>query len=201
MPEKTGKGFGKVSYLSFRANWQHCPIGDTKPAGVSSNKMKTPEEQKFEHIVRRMQTDRSVNAPDDALRYVKNLIRARAGEQRVSVLERIAAVLRIDLAPGVAAFGERSGSASEARQMLFESGDNAVDMRITAATDGFEIRGQILGDGFEGSPIELKGNGVLVTSKTDTVSHFSLPAVSAGDYSLSVRGEGREIFIEKISLQ
>ncbi len=162
--------------------------------------MKTSE-QRLEHMIRRMQTDSSVDAPADAIRYAKNLYLTRAPEPRPSFLERVFAVVRVDLAPNRAAFGERSASSSTARQMLFDSGENAVDLRITAAAKGFDIRGQILGSGFENGEVEISSSQFSAKTEFEGMSEFTFTAIPAGEYSLVIRGNSTEIFIEKISLQ
>lgn len=148
-----------------------------------------------------MQADNSVDAPADSLRYAKNLFRIRAAEPKTSVFTRIAAVLRADLAPGRAAFGERSASAGQARQMLFESGGHAVDLRIAKTKKGFEIRGQILGGSFENAVVELIGENISASTAANELSEFKLSAIPAGDYGLLIRSDNKEISIEKITLQ
>lgn len=163
--------------------------------------MKRSEEQRLEHIIRRMQADSSVDAPTDALLYAKNLYRTRSAELSPSVIRRIIAVMRVDLAPDRAAFGERSGSAGQARQMLFESGDNAIDLRLSTAADGFDIRGQILGDGFENGEVEIAGVQSRQTEKTDEMSGFGLTSIPAGEYTLTLRSTSKEIVIEHLILK
>ena len=163
--------------------------------------MKPSQEQRIEHIVSRMQTDLSTDAPADALKYVKGLFRTRVPEPRASLVRRVLAVMSVDLAPNRAAFGERSGTGGTARQVLFESGDNAVDLRITAAGAGFEIRGQILGDGFENGHVTIAGNLKTIDTEINAAGEFKLPELPSGDYSITVRGTDAEIFIEQISLR
>ncbi len=148
-----------------------------------------------------MQTDSSVDAPADAIRYAKNLYVTRAAEPKLSLLKRVLAVVRVDLAPNRAAFGERSAGSSTARQILFESGDNAVDLRITDVAKGFDIRGQILGSGFENGEVEIASNQYSAKTKSEGTANFKFARIPAGEYSLVIRGNSTEIFIEKISLQ
>ena len=157
--------------------------------------MNNAHEQKLEHIISRMQADRSVDAPADVLKYAKNLFRTRAAEP--SLLQRIVAVLKVDLAPNRAAFGERSAAGGAARQMLFDSGENAIDLRVTAADGGFDLRGQLLGGGFDDGTV-LIGNA---SSAIDKMGGFRFEAVAAGEYVLTVRGETSEIVIEGLILK
>lgn len=147
-----------------------------------------------------MQTDKSIDAPVDAIRYAKNLYRTRAAEPQPSVIQRVIAALSVDLAPNRATFGERSTGEGQARQMLFESGDNAVDLRIKASGSEFNIRGQILGLGFENSDVEIKNEQVTATTKTGKMSEFRLDGLPSGEYSLAIRGRDIELYIDQLTL-
>lgn len=163
--------------------------------------MKNSEEQKIEHIIQRMLTDRSVDAPEDVVTYARNLYRTRAAEPKASIIRRVLAVMQVDLTPNRAAFGERSASGSQARQMLFDSGDNAVDLRITAIDDKFDIRGQILGDGFANGEIEIISDQVSITVKIDKTNAFNVSGLAAGEYNLTIVGKNTEIQIDKLDLK
>ena len=163
--------------------------------------MKNSEEQKIEHIIQRMLTDRMVDAPEDVVTYARNLYRTRAVEPKASIIRRVLAVMQVDLAPNRAAFGERSASGSQARQMLFDSGDNAVDLRITAIDDKFDIRGQILGDGFANGEIEIISDQVSITVKIDKTNAFNVSGLAAGEYNLTIVGKNTEIQIDKLDLK
>lgn len=162
--------------------------------------MKRTEEQRLDHIIRLMQADTAVDAPADAIAYVKNLYRTRMTQPARSVMERVMAVLKVDLAPNRAAFGERSTGDGQARQMLFDSGSNAVDLRIKASKNGFDVRGQVLGNGFENGEIEVLGPQSTLKSSLTEVSQFDLAGLPAGDYSVSIKGEDKEIFIDQLVL-
>lgn len=159
--------------------------------------MKKEYEQKLEHIISRMQADTSVDAPSDALKYVKDLFRTRGLASAPTILERIAAVLKIDLEPNRAAFGERSAAGSAARQMLFDSGENAIDLRITSTENGFDIRGQILGGGFDGADVTISEQ----TAAIDEMGGFKFGSLSPGEHTLVIRSAVSEIVIEKLILK
>ncbi len=161
--------------------------------------MKTSEE-KFDHIVHRMQTDRSVDAPLSAIKYSKDLFKGKLTLARPSLLRRIAAVMNIDLASNRPAFGERSGSDDKVRQILFDAEEYAIDMRIKESENGFSLRGQVLGYGFENGSVELVSSSGSKTEKLDEFSEFDIIGLAAGEYSLVVRGSHSEIFVEKFSL-
>jgi hypothetical protein len=159
------------------------------------------ENNKTEHIIQRMLTDRSADAPADVLQYAKNLYRTRAVSSKASIVERIMAVMQVDLAPNRAAFGERSAAGAQARQMLFDAGENAVDLRVTAVNNGFDLRGQILGEGFEGGEIEIANSESSVKEKIDKTSGFKVSGLPAGKYGLTIRGENAEIVLEELELK
>jgi hypothetical protein len=162
--------------------------------------MNNHEEKILDHIVRRMHEDTSIDAPADAIKYVKNLYRTRAVETG-SLVKRILAVLKMDLAPDRAAFGERSAADGQARQMLFEAGDNAVDLRIKAVGKHFEVHGQILGDGFDNGSIEIASSLKTITTEIDEMSEFNFPEVPAGDYNITISGHRKEIVIEEVTVR
>jgi hypothetical protein len=147
-----------------------------------------------------MQTDSSMDAPADAIKFAKNLFVRRAAEPKTSAIKRFIAALQMDLAPGRVAFGERSAGSAEARQLLFDSGDNAVDVRIRPINDGFEVSGQVLGSGFEDAAVELKGRLISGSAKTTDSCTFKFTAIPAGDYELTIRSDAAEIFIEKLTI-
>ena len=157
-------------------------------------------EQKLEQIISRMQADSSIDPPAAAVKYVSNLFRARPVEPELSIVQRIFAVLKVDLAPNRAAFGERSTAGGTARQMLFDTGDSAVDLRIMANEATFDIRGQILGDGFAGADVVIAGDDVSIAADVDEESGFRFAAVPAGKYSLTINSLGREIVIQELTL-
>ena len=163
--------------------------------------MRNLEDKKIEHIIQRMLADKSTDAPVAAIKYAKNLYRARAAAPKASIIQRVLAVMQIDLAPNKAAFGERSAAGSQARQMLFDAGENAVDLRVTAIKNGFDIRGQILGDGFENGEIEIANNEMSVKVKIDKTSGFKVSGLPAGKYDLTIRGKNSEIVLEQLELE
>ena len=163
--------------------------------------MKNLEDKQLERMIHRMLSDRSADAPADALQYAKNLYRTRAASPKTSIIHRVMAVMQVDLTPDRSAFGERSAAGSQARQMLFGAGEHAVDLRVTAAKIGFDIRGQILGDGFENGDIEIANNEISNKIKIDKTSEFRVLGLPAGKYNFTIMGENAEIVIEQIELK
>ena len=148
----------------------------------------------LEKIIHLMQTDDSKDAPSDAIKWSKNLFKTRVSEPKAGVIDRVVAVLREELTPGTAAFGERSGSAGAGRQMLFEAGDVTIDLRITPGDSGFDLRGQLLGEGVENA-------GVVLGSVEESVNEFGafrFVEVEAGTYELLLKLENKEIVVDAV---
>jgi hypothetical protein len=158
---------------------------------------KNSNEDFLKKMIYLMQTDKSEDAPPDAVKWAKNIFRARAVEQKKSFAQKVLAVLQMDLSPDKAAFGERSASASQARQMLFGAGENSVDLRITKnEKDLLTIHGQILGEGFANSTVKLGE----FSSETNDLSEFKFSEIPAGNYDLIFQTNETEIVIENLNL-
>ena len=132
-------------------------------------------------IVHLMQTDQSADAPADAVQWTKNLFRTRVAEPKQSFVQKVLAVLQMDLAPNKAVFGERSASASQARQMLFGAGDNSIDLRIEQTGKSFTIKGQILGENFANAEIKISSAENSYAAQTNELSEFKFEKVAKGD--------------------
>jgi len=163
--------------------------------------MSKNSDREINRIIHLMQTDKSVNAPDDAIRWSKNIFRTRAVEPEKSVVKRFLAVLKMDLSPNRAAFGERSASATQDRQMLFQAGANDIDLRIKQTEKGLSVRGQILGRGLTNCSIEIFNETASFETQTTGLSEFMFVKIPSGMYSLSLRDDEREIVIEDLMIQ
>ena len=148
-----------------------------------------------------MRRDDSVDAPADSIRWANNLFRTRAAEPKPSLVKRLAAILQMEIAPNKAAFGERSAGTSQARQMLFRADDHAIDLRIEPGKKGFDLRGQILGDGFANSKVTLSGDTRNFESKATDMSEFRFENVPAGQYELVISAASVEISLKAINVE
>ena len=169
--------------------------------GPHKKAMNSTEENLLGHIVRRMQADRSIDAPADSRKYAKDLYRTRHTQRDVSRIKKFIAVLTADLAPGRAAFGERSAAGAQARQMLFEAGENAVDLRLTRTAQGFDVRGQVFGPGAESGEVQIKGEKFSNTTMLNDMSGFLMAGVPAGSYELTVSLANCNITVERIIVE
>lgn len=159
----------------------------------SVSKTNDPE---INRIIQLMRTDKSFDAPADAIQWSKNIFRSRVAEPKKSIAEKILAILKMDLSPNRAAFGERSASASQARQMLFQASENSIDLRIKLTGKNFNLRGQVLGSGFANASVKL---GEFETT-TNEISEFVFASVPGGKYALSFQGREKEIVIADIEI-
>ena len=157
-------------------------------------------EKNLQNIINLMERDDSVDAPADAIRWATNIFRTRAQVKKPSMLQKLVAVFQMEIAPDKPAFGERSASASQVRQMLFRADDNAIDLRIEPSKKGFGIRGQILGEGFGDSDVTLSDDTNTIAAKTSATSEFHFENVPAGTYELVIRGNNVEISLKAIKI-
>ena len=158
-----------------------------------TREMNNSREDNLKRIIHLMQTDDSTDAPADAIKWSKDIFRTRAAQP--TLVEKIKAVLTADLLPGKAVFGERSGTA-QARQMLFEAGERGIDLRVSGSDGEFEIRGQILGEGFENCFVKF---GDLEAEANDQ-AEFVISGVQAGTYTLALTSGNEMIEIEEIEV-
>lgn len=159
--------------------------------------MNNEEDEIIKRIIHLMQTDDAADAPADSITWAKNLFRTRRREPKKSFAQKFLAVLQVDLSGSEPVFGERSVSASQSRQMLFQAGDNAVDLRISESENGYILKGQILGEGFARSTVKL--NEFETTA--NELSEFAFQDVPAGKYFLALQTAEKEILIEDLNLE
>jgi hypothetical protein len=157
-------------------------------------------QENIKKITELIERDSSVDAPLDSVKWAKNIFRSRAAASSPSPLRRIVALLQADLLPGRPVFGERSAGASQARQMLFQAEDSAVDLRVIDQGKSLAIRGQVIGDGFENAEASLSGPSGTASASLDENSEFEFAGIGKGVYSLSLSGNESEIIIEELDL-
>lgn len=156
--------------------------------------MANGNENLINKIVSLMETDSSFDTPQDSIKWAKNIFRVRAAQPEKSFVQKVLAVLQMDLSPNKAAFGERSAGASQARQMLFSAGEIGIDLRVSETEKGFDLRGQILGEGFVNCAIKL---GAYETVSNE-LSEFSFAEIANGEYDLILKTSETEIEIKNL---
>ena len=142
----------------------------------------------IEKITRLIETDDSVDAPADAIKWVKNIYRTRVTQPRRSVLSQIAAVLKVDLSLSRGVAGERSAGAAAERQLLFEAGECGIDIRILKRGDEMSIRGQVLSQGYENAVVKLRGASAYET-RSNEMAEFLVENITPGVYDLTIAGD------------
>ncbi len=145
-----------------------------------------------------MERDDSIDAPQDSVRWAKNLFAVRAAEP--SSLRRLIAVLVSELVPGRPAFGERSAAAGKARQLLYQVGEAAVEIEITQKGKAFEVKGQFLGELQERSIAVLTADDGKRECGLTEFGGFTFEKVANGRYELVIRTEAGEFAVEELAV-
>lgn len=148
--------------------------------------IKNSNQQNIERIISLMQTDDSVDAPQDAIKWSKNIFRTRAVEPKKSLVEKIVAVLQIDLSKNQTAFGERFSGVKDLKQIFVEAGEYAVDLRIKKAEKGWNLHGQVLGEIAPKSVIRFEGRDSSFEAEIDEFGGFLCQTDSLENYKLLI---------------
>jgi len=156
------------------------------------------KQNNIQDIIEILKRDDSIDAPMDSIKWAKNLFAVRAMGARPGILQRIKASLNVDLSHGALVRGERSASSSAVRQVLFEAGDFAVDLRITKTSRGFDVKGQILGDGFSEGSVKFIDSSGRELSGSVLDAGFTVVNIKSDDYQIVASNENTEIVIDSI---
>lgn len=159
--------------------------------------MNENEDRTINKIISLLKTDRSIDAPADAVKWAKNIFSARAAAPRKSFASRILAVLQIDLSSDKAAFGERSAFAGQTRHLLFKADELGIDLRIKQEENGFSLYGQVLGEDFADGTIRLSD----FETTANEVSEFEFVKIPGGKYDLVLRKNDKEIVVQDLKLK
>jgi hypothetical protein len=157
------------------------------------------ELSRFEKVLEAMRADVSADAPAESVMWAKDLFRTRQFAPRETMVQKVLAVLQVDLSQLSPAFGERS--AATAAQMLFQAGDNSVDLRVSPAEKGVKLMGQVLGGGFENCSIVLSGGKKDITGNANELAEFTLTGVKAGTYEMTLTSGTQQIVLENLVLK
>jgi hypothetical protein len=154
-------------------------------------------DDEFGHLVRR--AVQALPDPPAALEQAALALWPQAGVAGVlgsaaglvqAVARHVVAQLSFDswASPALAS-GMRSGR-SAARHLLFTAEGRDIDLRVTAAADGFALSGQVLGPDEHGAVelVALNSQGAnRLTVALDELGAFRFDAVDAGRYQLTLR--------------
>lgn len=161
------------------------------------------EYKNLAHSIKLMQSDRSSDAPPEALNFARNLFRAdkRFAAGSRSAGSRILATLKLNVAPFAPVFDERSASASAERQMLFDAGEYDVDLRIRANDKDFNLLGQILGELTGQISLKLQSSDFTGETSVSEIGEFKIENVPAGNYDLTLQIGEAEIVISDLTVE
>ncbi len=148
-----------------------------------------------------MRRDDSTDAPADSIKWASNLFRTRATEPSRTIVQKLVAILQMEIAPNRPAFGERSASTSQMRQLLFRAGDHAIDLRVEPKNKVFSVRGQILGDGCSDASVKLFNDIHDLGTQANEMCEFGFDDVPAGRFELLISGKGFEISLKTIDIE
>ena len=154
----------------------------------------------LERIIELMRNDLSEDAPPDVIKRALKLFRARSQQNTSSDFrQRVLAVLHFDSIGLAPAFGVRSGKPG-ARQLLFSTNVNEIDLRIEPAGQAWLVSGQVLGGETASGTAVLQGATGVSETALNELNEFTLPPVEAGTYKLILNLTDVEVEIEEIRI-
>ena len=148
-----------------------------------------------EKIIKLMQTDKSEDAPEDAITWSKNIFKTRAVEQS-GIVSSVARLVK-EISGAQLATGERSSAAGQEMQMLFETDELSIDLRVKESEGTFTVSGQVLGVDDDSGSVRIGEHETAF----DEFGGFEISGLPAGEYSVEIRNGNNETKIEQISLK
>jgi|GEM_PF-882538 len=165
---------------------------------VKCNKC-TLEVEKTKNILGLMKSDDSADAPEGLLDWAKNIFpQPMAGEKKGGI-RQILAIFAMDLSGNRLAINER-GMQSTIRQMLYQAGENSLDLRVSTNGQKSSLIGQVLGTGFEKAKVELLRDRAAIRTETNDLSEFSISKITPGSYDLKIQKGDLEILLRNLDL-
>jgi anti-sigma factor RsiW len=155
----------------------------------------------LERLITLMRTDTSQDAPPSVIDRAVLLFRSRTSNASTSFESprRLLAVLHFDSLGLAPAFGVRSGKPG-ARQLLYSTSVNEIDLRIEPAEQEWIVSGQVLGREKASGMAILQGDSGTREAALNEISEFTLPPVQAGTYKLILNLSNVEVEIEEIRI-
>src|SRR5688500_11878109 len=154
----------------------------------------------LESLIQMMRNDLSEDAPPDVIKRALKLYRERSQQNTASDFrQRVLAVLHFDSIGLAPAFGVRSGKPG-ARQLLFSTNVNEIDLRIEPAGQAWLVSGQVLGGETTSGTALLQGTTGVSETALNELNEFTLPPVQAGTYKLILNLTDVEVEIEEIRI-
>jgi hypothetical protein len=155
----------------------------------------------LERLIQLMRSDLSEDAPPHVIKRALKLYREKHVQQNTSsdLRRRVLAVLHFDSIRLTPAFGVRSGKPG-ARQLLFNTNVNEIDLRIEPEGQAWLVSGQILGGKTGSGTAVLEGATGVRETALNELNEFTLPPVEAGTYKLILNLTDVEVEIEEIRI-
>jgi len=143
-------------------------------------------------LIEVMRQDATEDAPPFAiaaiLRSFDEQKTANQTAPKLSVGQRVRAILRLDSARLAPAYGFRSAYAANSRQLLFSADEGSLDVRISPLDTKWIVSGQVLGQ-ITGGTVELQGGSINFQTDVDASCEFKLPPIPSGTYRLRLHSE------------
>ncbi|HEV7858949.1 MAG TPA: hypothetical protein VGO91_10065 [Pyrinomonadaceae bacterium] len=158
--------------------------------------------EQISQVVNLMRSDTLEDAPRDVISQAVNIFQRRETSAKQGVLRRVLAALSFDSASLTPAYGVRSGQTAT-RQLLYSTGENDLDLRVTPGEEAWIVSGQVLGqEGCAGGEVHLESAaGDAAAAELNELCEFTLPPVAAGSYTLRLRLSNLEIEIPEFELR
>lgn len=149
-----------------------------------------------------IRTDKSEDAPPYLIARAVSLFGEPAVSTTPTFVERIVATLIFDSWTNSPAFGVRSSGQAKERQLLFNTGESDLDLRVKHAGEEWIVSGQVLGSECSaGGYIELEGECGTAQTELNDLCEFTLSPVPAGSYRLRLRLTGIEVEVPQLELR
>ena len=153
------------------------------------------------HLIELMRADTGQNAPVAVIQRANQIFRLRAiapvaasGRQ-----PRILAVLQFDSLGMAPSFGMRSGKPGS-RQILYQAGENEIDLRIEPSDQAWILSGQVFGEAVANDKAILQGEMLTTWTALNPWKEFVLPPVQNGMYTLLLQLTHLDVEIENLRL-
>lgn len=139
----------------------------------------------LERAIGLMRSDDAEDPPGHVVKQAVGLFGSWAIAPPPRPRQRIIAWLSFDSAQVPLARGVRSGMFAK-RQLLFNAQGFDLDLRIMPTGSMWTVSGQVLGTDASGQ-VELQGPTTTMQAALNGLCEFTLPAVPAGSYILTIR--------------
>jgi hypothetical protein len=155
----------------------------------------------LERMISSMRSDTNENAPASIVDRAIRLFESRKAPvpESSDLRQHVLAVLHFDSIGLTPAFGVRAGTPG-ARQLLFSTHVNEIDLRIEPVDQSWLVSGQVLGMQTANGTAILQGEAGSSEAVLNELSEFTLPPVQAGTYKLILSLPNVEVEIEEIRI-